>query len=140
MLGTPLAAQAQWHGGHGGRGGFYGRDYRYFGPRERAVWRGGGWRHDWHDGRFGWWWLAGGYWYFYPEPIYPYPTYVPPAVVMQQAPPTPAGLPPEQFWYYCSNPQAYYPYVASCSVSWQQVSARPPAEAQTAPPPATPQQ
>jgi hypothetical protein len=26
-----------------------------------------------HDGRYGWWWDVDGAWYFYEEPIYPYP-------------------------------------------------------------------
>jgi len=122
-----------YHGGyyHGGHP-FYGRDYYGFNHREVEVWRGGGWQHDWHDGRYGWWWITGGYWYFYPEPIYPYPDYVPPAVIVQQAPPVPSGLPPMQTWYYCDNPQGYYPYVASCNNPWQQVPAQPPR--QSAPP------
>jgi hypothetical protein len=134
-MSLPLVSQAQAHHGggsrgapHGGghRGGYYGRDFHSFGHRDAEVWRGGGWRHDWHDGRFGWWWFVGGYWYLYPEPIYPYPTYVPPAVVVQQAPPVPTGLPPSQFWYYCADPQGYYPYVASCNGAWQPVPATPP--------------
>jgi len=64
--------------------GFYGRDFRYFGPDEIGIWRGGIWRHEWHDGRYGWWWLVDGYWYYYPAPIYPYPTYVPEAVVSKR--------------------------------------------------------
>ena len=58
--------------------------------------------------------------------IYPYPLYVPPAVVMQQAPPVPTGLPPIQFWYYCDDPQGYYPYVASCNGAWREVPVTPP--------------
>ena len=83
-----------------------------------------------HHGRYGWWWLVGNFWYFYPEPIYPYPTYVPPAIVVQQAPPMPAGLPPAQNWYYCDNPKGYYPYVASCNGSWRAVAVTPPAASQ----------
>jgi hypothetical protein len=105
---------------------FHGGDYGHFSPHDRDVWRGGGWRHEWHDGRFAWWWVVDGGWYFYPAPIYPYPTYVPPAIVVQQPPQVPAGLPPAQFWYFCDNPQGYYPYVASCSVPWRQVPATPP--------------
>jgi len=105
---------------------FHGRDFRHFSDRDRSFWRGGGWVHDWHDGRYGWWWQVGGFWYFYPEPVYPYPTYVPPAVVVQQAPPMPSGLPPAQSWYYCDNPQGYYPYVASCNGPWREVPATPP--------------
>jgi hypothetical protein len=132
-----MLAQAQRHGAGPGHG-FYGRDYRYFGPHERGIWRGGAWRHDWYGGRYGWWWVAGGFWYFYPEPIYPYPTYVPPAIVVQQAPPVPSGLPPAQFWYYCPDPQGYFPYVASCRVAWQQVPANPVPPAAGVPPPAAP--
>lgn len=106
---------------------YYGRDYRSFSPAERRAWGRGYWAHDWHDGRYAWWWVVGGSWYFYTEPVYPYPTYVPPAVVIQQAPPpVPAGPPPVQVWYYCASPQGYYPYVASCSVPWQPVPATPP--------------
>lgn len=51
-------------------------DVRHFSVRDRAIWTHGGWRHTrWH-GRFGWWWVAGGSWYFYDSPVYPYPGYV----------------------------------------------------------------
>lgn len=115
------------HHGQVSRGhGFYGRDFRGFSPQERHVWTGGRWMHGWHDNRYAWWWIVDGFWYFYPQPIYPYPTYVPPAIVVQQAPPAPTGLPPAQYWYYCANPAGYYPYVASCNVPWRQVPAAPP--------------
>ena len=122
------AANAQHHGGeyHGGRyhgSDFHGRDYHHFSPAERGIWRGGHWEHGWHDNRFAWWWTAGGGWYFYPEPIYPFPTYVPPAIVVQQPPPMPSGLPPAQSWYFCDNPQGYYPYVAACNGPWREVPA-----------------
>ncbi len=104
---------------------FHGRDFHRLAPRDRSVWRGGAWVHDWHDGRYGWWWRLGAFWYLYPQPIYPYPTYIPPAIVVQQAPPVPTGLPPAQYWYYCDNPQGYYPYVASCNGDWRPVPATP---------------
>jgi hypothetical protein len=105
---------------------FHGRDFAHFSHAERDLWTHGAWHRDWHDGRFGWWWTVGPYWYFYPEPIYPYPGYIPPAVVVQQAPPVPAGLPPVQSWYFCDNPNGYYPYVASCNTAWREVPAAPP--------------
>jgi hypothetical protein len=107
---------------------FHGRDYGHFSPYEQRAWRGGRWVNGLHDGRFAWWWVAGGGWYFYPAPIYPYPTYVPPAIVVQQAPPVPTGLPPAQFWYFCDNPKGYYPYVAACNGPWREVPATPPAQ------------
>ena len=119
-------AQHDTHGGggfHGGavHGDFHGRDFNRFSPGELHVWRGGAWRHEWHDGRFAWWWVVDGGWYWYPEPIWPYPSYVPPAIVVQPPPPVVAGVPPVQFWYYCDNPRGYYPNVATCSVPWRSV-------------------
>lgn len=126
---VPASAQHEPGGGRAGGfagGDFHGRDFGHFGRGELNTWRGGGWRHEWHDGRYAWWWVASGFWYFYPAPIYPFPTYVPPAIVVQQAPPVPTGLPPAQFWYFCDNPQGYYPYVASCDVPWREMPATPP--------------
>jgi hypothetical protein len=117
-------------------GGWHG-DIRYFGRHDLRYWRGGRWRHGWHDGRAGWWWVVGGFggiWYYYPAPVYPYPDpYVPP-VAVQQAPP-PADIPPVQAtppqapqnWYYCEPSKAYYPYVSSCPAGWKVVPASPPA-------------
>lgn len=147
LLGIAMSgAQAQqgMHGHNSGSHGFqghdfHGRDFGHFDGREREIWSHGRWDRDWHDGRFGWWWMVDGGWYFYPEPIYPYPTYVPPAIVVQQPPPMPTGLPPMQFWYYCDNPQGYYPYVASCGGAWREIPANPPAGTvnPTAPQPGT---
>lgn len=116
------------HDFHGGdfHGDFHGRDFHHFSPYEMGVWRGGHWQQGWHDGRFAWWWLAGGGWYFYPAPIYPFPTYVPPAIVVQRPPPVASGPPPAQSWYYCDNPAGYYPTVAACPGPWRQVPATPP--------------
>lgn len=105
---------------------FHGRDFGHFTPDEHHAWVGGHWEHSWHEGRYAWWWIVDGFWYFYPVPIYPYPTYVPPAIIVQQPPPVPSGLPPAQYWYYCDNPQGYYPYVASCNTPWRQVPVTPP--------------
>ncbi|NTX19022.1 hypothetical protein [Burkholderia cepacia] len=104
---------------------FHGRDFRHFEPRERARWQRGRWVQDWHGGRYAWWWIVDGYWYIYPEPMYPYPTYIPPAIVVQRPPPTPARLPPARAWYYCNDPRGYYPYVASCNGVWTAVPATP---------------
>lgn len=102
---------------------FYGGDFHRFTPYDQQVWTSGRWVHGWHDNRFAWWWVTGGLWYFYPAPIYPYPTYVPPAIVAPQPPPVPSGEPPTQFWYFCDSPQGYYPYVTSCTVPWRAVPA-----------------
>ena len=91
---------------------------------DRDAWRGGAWRHEWHDGRLGWWWVLGSSWYFYPEPIYPYPPYEQSVYAAPYAPlPDAGGWPSPQFWYFCDDPTGYYPYVASCSVPWREVPA-----------------
>ncbi len=120
-------------------------DVHRFGHRDLELWRAGIWRHEWHNGRLGWWWLAGGVWYFYEKPVYPYPLVVSPmafvepvapVVVAPAAPvvvqPVPAAPPPAappaaqaQVWYYCDSPTGYYPYVASCSTPYRPVPARP---------------
>jgi hypothetical protein len=126
VIAPEAQADTHSHSGEHGRN-FHGSDFSGFTPKERSRWQGGHWVHDWHDGRFAWWWMVDGFWYFYPEPIYPYPTYVPPAIVVQQPPPVPAGFPPAPFWYFCSDPEGYYPYVASCSGVWREIPATPPA-------------
>lgn len=64
---------------------------------------------------------------------YPYYAYPPPPVVtvpvappvyIQQAPPASPQY-PSGYWYYCHNPQGYYPYVSECPTGWQPVSPTP---------------
>jgi hypothetical protein len=123
------------------RGLFYGRDYAHFTPRESALWRSGAWRREFHDGRFGWWYIVDGIWYFYTQPVYPYPTFIPDVVYIPDeesdydddvsADPG-ASLPNGVFYangvyyyYYCPSLQAYYPYVGTCPSPWQTVPATP---------------
>ena len=91
---------AGFHGG-GFHGGFAGH--------------GGNWR----GGRYGWggglglglgWGLGYPYdWSYYP-PDYGYYGYSQPYSA-------------SQYWYYCSNPAGYYPYVTQCNTGWQTVPA-----------------
>ncbi|HKO09785.1 MAG TPA: hypothetical protein VJ487_18930 [Alphaproteobacteria bacterium] len=125
LLGAAAAglAASAWAQMPRGDRGFRDHDPGHFTEHDWGVWRGGNWNHAWHDGRLGWWWVVGPYWYFYPQPIYPYPDpYLPPSVVAQ---PGPAGPAPAQFWYYCDSPPGYYPYVTSCSAAWRQVPVTP---------------
>jgi hypothetical protein len=120
-------------------------DWRWHGRIERFhehdwdMWRGGYWRHESHEGRWGWWWIVGPTWYFYPEPVYPYPNpYEPPvAVIVQPAPAKAPPPPPPQNWYYCESAKGYYPYVPACPGGWRAVPATPgtpPASPPAAPP------
>ena len=86
-----------------------------FVDRDARVWRGGRWRHSHHDGRFGWWWVVGGLWYFYPEPVYPYPDPFVPGTVDYGA------VGSGQYWYYCESAGQYYPYVTYCPEGWEAV-------------------
>lgn len=96
----------------------------------RAGWHGGSWHgHDHWDGGFRTrlfvdvpWWPYG---YAYPY-AYPYPMYSPP-VVVESSPPEYVEPEPRspQYWYYCQNPQGYYPYVTECPGGWVPVAPQP---------------
>ena len=75
--------------------------------------------------------------YYGPYPGYGYYGYAPPyyaPVVVQQAPTTyvEQGAVSQgeggAWWYYCADPQGYYPYVQQCRNSWQRVSPTPPGQ------------
>ncbi len=119
------------HGGHSGgyyHGWYGGWGYRYY-PR-------GYWWGPWGYAYPGWWWPYSGWWWSYPPyvglyPYYPYPrsysypynmsppggTVEPPAYSQQRGQP--------YYWYYCENPQGYYPYVKSCPGGWTPVEPKP---------------
>ncbi|MGC2457434.1 MAG: hypothetical protein WA435_05525 [Gallionellaceae bacterium] len=112
---------------------FHEHDVHRFDRDELAIWRGGRWHNSCYGGRCGWWWFAGGEWYFYDRPIYPYPlevsveTYAEPvqeAPVVQPAPVF-ANQPQQHVWYFCVAANAYYPYVSLCPSGWQTVPATP---------------
>jgi hypothetical protein len=79
---------------------------RNFGGRVyhgHQAWEGGRWRHESHNGRFGWWWDVGGVWYFYPRPVEGPPAYVSDVEVVDDyagpddgpdGPPLGSGYPP----------------------------------------------
>jgi hypothetical protein len=104
------SASGHWHGGNIHR----------FEIHDRALWRAGHWRHARYSGRFGWWWVVGPSWYFYSQPIYPYPDpYIPSVVTIPQSSPV------VQNWYYCEAAKEYYPYVSTCPGGWKTVPATP---------------
>jgi hypothetical protein len=62
----------------------------------------------------------------YPYPYaYGYPYAAPPTVVIQQQPQQyieqPAQQSEQQYWYFCPDPQGYYPYVKACPKGWMRV-------------------
>ena len=120
--GSASASAAEFNGGMhrqpvGHRqGNFHGRHFAHFTPELHNAWQHGHWDHGDHNGSTGWWWVTHGLWYYYPKPIYPYPDYISDNLY----PPPPAIG--RQYWYFCSSPLGYYPYVLSCSVPWQNVA------------------
>lgn len=104
---SPLTSWARGHGHHHGGGyysfGFY-SGYPYYGyPFYRSP--------------------------FY-SPFYDYPYYSPAPVIAVPPPPPTTYIEqsrpnsqeyPEGYWYYCSEPQGYYPYVKDCHQEWQQI-------------------
>ncbi len=70
---------------------------------------------------------------YYASPYYYPPYYYPPSVSIPSEPPVyiergeitepvPQASPS---WYYCADPQGYYPYVKQCPEGWQAVTPRP---------------
>ena len=97
ILSSAMPSQADgrgWHGGHSG-GSFRG-----------SIWVGPGWWGPW------------GYPYYYPYYAEP------PVVIERQAP---VYVQPNQrqeesdYWYFCTKPQGYYPYVKNCPSGWLKV-------------------
>ena len=102
---------------------FRGRSVVALSVRDREMWRGGAWRHAWHNGRFGWWWYVNGGWFFYNAPVYPYPEYISDTIYYDDSDYGYDGYGPD-LWYWCAYPQGYYPDVQMCMVPWQQVPAQ----------------
>ena len=71
--------------------------------------------------------------YPYHYPYYPYypPEIVtvpvePPVYIEREAPSRPAQQLSPGYWYYCNDPEGYYPYVKECPSGWLQVNPVPP--------------
>lgn len=113
VVALAVAAPALAQRGHGGPSGHPGDgwhgDIHHF---DYGYWNGGRWWHGDYGGRFGWWWIVGPNWYWYPAPVYPYPQ---PFVV-------PGGV--AGWWYWCDAYQQYYPYVSACPSGWRAVPAQ----------------
>jgi hypothetical protein len=128
-----------WGGGHGG-GGFGGGGHSGGFGGDHDHWHGG-WGGGWGGYRGGWGW-GGGYYgglglgfyglgygypyyggYGYPATVVTAP--VTPPVYIQQTPPVTQRAP--GYWYYCTHPAGYYPYIKACPSGWQPVAPTPPA-------------
>ena len=125
-------------GGDGGGGGYSGGGYSH---GHRHLYLGINYGGFYGPGYYGYPFYGYGYGYGYPFYDYGYPFYYPPyyaypptiivptepPVYIQKEQPQPVQ-PQSNYWYYCENPQGYYPYVKNCPNGWQQVSPQPPAQ------------
>lgn len=99
-------------------GVYPGGGYRPFYPGYRPVYPG--WRAGyWGPGYWGSWPYAWGAAVTLPYAVAPVVVNAaPPApVVVQTAPEAPAA----SYWYYCTQPAGYFPYVQQCSQPWMKV-------------------
>ena len=128
LLGLTATASAdgRWHGGYRGD---HQRDFRgdWHGGY-RGHWRGDD--DDWHGhfylGLGPGWGPWNPYWYPPANPYYysPAPVIVtPPTTYIQQEAPK-----QEHYWYYCTDPKGYYPYVKQCPPGWMKVVPRAPSQ------------
>ena len=78
----------------GERFAFHDHDVRRFSAADRGRWIGGRWNNTCFAGRCGWWWFAGGQWYFYDTPVYPYPLVVSPIGYAEPVAPAPMMVAP----------------------------------------------
>jgi hypothetical protein len=137
LSGGAWARGGHSHGGHPGAGHF---------PHFHALtpptvpspapghFHGGHFRHFHGHHGFGFFIGPSLVWPYYYYPYYPYYPYPPSAVVVPSSPPvyieqgdeqtTPLQQP--NYWYYCTNPQGYYPYVKECPAEWKKVEQVPP--------------
>ncbi len=127
-----------------------GRHFSRFTVIEQNIWRGGAWRNGCFRGYCGTWWVAGGYWHYYPDRTYPYPLLVseiifttavveaaivaslgvPTSVITVPSPaPAPAVTyqikPQEEFDYVCDDPKGTPITVEKCNLSWRKVPRNP---------------
>jgi len=90
----------------------------------QLAWTDGRWHHAVRNGRDGWWWDVGGFWYFYPEQIEGPPDYVSDVEVAADdataAPPSPQE--PQRAFYYRPGDLQGVPYdtIEECTKAIQQ--------------------
>jgi len=102
-----------WHGGHGGHHGHGAGIGVVIGAP--LYWNGAPWygypRYGYGDPYYGYpGYPSYGYRYYQSVPVAP-PVYIERGV-----------QPATGQWYFCSNPEGYYPYVTQCSTAWRVVA------------------
>jgi hypothetical protein len=125
-------------GGYHGDGGYAGGGHGggYGGGSHGGAWHGGGYGGGWYGGWYGGglgiylggpaYWGAWPYQYYggyypYDDEYYPYPVYPSDPTTVYVEPQQQVAPAPEYYWYYCTNPAGYYPYVQNCNNAWMTV-------------------
>lgn len=57
----------------------------------------------------------------------------PPQTIVIQQPSVPASEPAPSFWYYCTQPPGYFPYVQACEKPWMKAVPQAPGESSSPP-------
>lgn len=122
------------HGAHPGYGGWRGG---YWGPRVGIYYGGPGYWGGW-PGAWGAWPGAWGLPYPYgysAAPVVVYDTAQPQSFIQQEpvAGVTAQIAPEVSYWYYCTQPAGYFPYVKECSQAWLKVVPQAPGQQATPP-------
>jgi hypothetical protein len=132
LLTSGIAPCDAWGGGGGHGGGSHGGG-RHGGGHHGGHGGGhhGGWRHGGRPGAGGWVGGIGfaGFPLWYPNGDGAVYGYAYPAI--GEAPPPVVYIerePPPEYWYYCREPQGYYPQVGECPGGWVKVAPRPRSE------------
>lgn len=120
---TSTLFSVQYVGGQG-HGGAH---YKYGHGRGHGRGQHGRWRHHYYRGHRHREHYHRGSRYFWSGsiviPWYPYWYQAPPPVIIQKEPRV--YVQPEQaednYWYYCPDPQGYYPYIRQCAGGWMKV-------------------
>ena len=117
-------------GYRGAGGGYYGGGY-HRGGWGGAAYHGGAWAGHrygggvWVGPGWGGWGYWGPGWGAWGIPLYTYPYYQAPQVIIQEQPPVYIPQESQQeeqgYWYYCKDSQTYYPYVKECPTGWMKV-------------------
>jgi len=148
LIGVSINHIAWARGGHsgggsvigGGGGGFSGGGHRHYGHSHghshgHHHHLGIGFGGFYGPGFFGPGFYGPGF-YGYPYSYgYRYPRYyaspfvapsAPTVYIQRETPVAPSAQPATtNYWYYCRNPEGYYPYVKTCPEGWLQVAPQP---------------
>ena len=104
-------------GGHGGVGHGHGHSRGYVGLSVGVPLYRGAYGPGWYGpGWYGPGWYGDPYWYP-PRTVLVRPAV--PVMYVERAAPAAA------VWYFCDNPQGYYPYVKQCAGAWRTVPSQP---------------